>query len=505
MLAVEFAGLLAKGHAALKADQAAQAVPLLQRAVACAPGHAGAHHLLGMALDRTGRAQEAATALLRAVQLDPRRTEAAVHVAGILLRRGNRTAAAQVLVTAAAAAAEVDPVAAHLCRAQGLGMMDRLVEAAAEVRAVLAQQPHHAEAWRLLGNTRAAAGDLAAAREALRRAVALRPNDASTLLDVVRSGRVTEADLWVVTRIEAELARETLPTRQQMLLGFALGKAYDDLGKRDEAMRAFDRANSVRAQVLPFDSARLVRDVDRMIADFPDPLPCHLESTRAVFVVGMPRSGTTLVEQILSSHPHVAAGGEMQFWGETGIHCWRRQRDAGLAELRDGHGQALDTVSTAAARVTDKNPFNFALLGLIRLVLPSAYIIHCRRDPRDVCLSAYVTLFSGGEAWAASRSRLAFYYREYQRLVRHWRTVLPAERFLEIDYETTVAAPDAAARRLVAFCDLPWDDACLHPEANARPVHTASVYQVREAVHQRSVGKWRTYEAWLGELADLEP
>ena len=505
MPAVDFAGLLAEGHAALKADEAARAVGLLRRAVAAAPDHAGAQHLLGMALDRTGQAKEAAAALLRAMQLDPRRTEAAVHLAGILLRRGNRTGAAQVLVTAAAAAADVDPVAAHLCRAQGLGMMDRLAEAAAELRAVLARQPHHAEAWRLLGNTQAAAGDLAAARDAMRRAVALRPNDASTLLDLVRSGHVTEADLWLVARIEAELARETLPTRRQMLLGFALGKAYDDLGKRAEAMRAFDRANLVRAQVLPFEAARLVRDVDRTISDFPDAPPCQLENTRAVFIVGMPRSGTTLVEQILSSHPHVAAGGEMQFWGETGIHCWQQQREAGLEELRDAHARALDTISTAAARITDKNPFNFALLGLIRRVLPGAYIIHCRRDPRDLCLSAYMTLFSGGEAWAASRARLAFYYREYQRLMRHWRTVLPAERFLEIDYEATVAAPDAAARRLVAFCDLPWDDACLHPQANARPVHTASVYQVREAVHQRSVGKWRGYEAWLGELADLEP
>ena len=504
MPAKDLAGLLAEGHAALKAGRAAQAAALLRRAVACAPDHAGAHLLLGMALDRTGNADAALTALRRALQLAPHRTEPAAHAAGILLRRGDRHAAAKVMLTAAAAAADTDPVAAHLCRARGLGMIDCHAEAAGEARAVLARQPDHAEAWRLLGNALAASGDMAGARNALHHAVALCPNDASALLDLARSGRATEANLWLAARIEAELARETAPSRRQMLLGFALGKVYDDLGKPGDAMRAFDQANAIRAQAAPFEPTAMVRDVDRIISAFSDPLPCHLESSRAVFIVGMPRSGTTLVEQILSSHRQVAAGGEMQFWSDAGT-SWLRQGGANPTEVRDAHVRALEKVSISAARVTDKNPFNFAWLGLIRRVVPGAYIIHCRRDPRDTCLSAYMTLFSGGDAWAASRARLAAYYREYQRLMRHWRTVLPAARFLEVDYETLAGAPDVAARQLVAFCDLPWDDACLHPETNARPVHTASVYQAREAVHQRSVGKWRAYEAWLGELKDLAP
>jgi len=494
--------LLAAGHAALKADRVAQAVALLRRAVADAPDHAGAHHLLGMALDRAGQADAALAELLCALQLAPLRTEPAAQAAGILLRRGDRRAAANVMMAAATAVADADPVSAHLCRAQGLGMMDGHAEAAGEVRAVLARQPEHAEAWRLLGNTLAASGDMAGARDALRHAVALRPNDASALLDLARSGRVTKADGWLPAQVEAALARETGSTRRRMLLGFALGKAYDDLGRPEDAMRAFDLANAVRAQAAPFDTAAMARDVDRLIAAFPDPLPCQPESSRAVFIVGMPRSGTTLVEQILSSHSQVAAGGEMQFWGGAGV-AWLRQGGASLAGVRDAHARAMDDVSTVAARITDKNPFNFAWLGLIRRALPGAYIIHCRRDPCDVCLSAYMTLFSGGDAWAASRARLAAYYREYQRLMRHWRTVLPAERFFEVDYERVVAAPDIAARRLVAFCDLAWDDACLRPEANARPVYTASVYQARDAVHQRSVGKWRLYEPWLGELKDL--
>jgi hypothetical protein len=228
---------------------------------------------------------------------------------------------------------------------------------------------------------------------------------------------------------------------------------------------------------------------------------------RAVFIVGMPRSGTTLVEQILSSHPDVAAGGEMAFWGRR-APAWLAGTDpladdSRLADLARDYRGELSAISPTAARVTDKNPLNFAWLGLIRLAMPDAYIVHCRRNAVDTCLSCFMTSFSGGNSFAASRADLVFYYRDYARLMSHWRSTIPARRFLEIDYEELVTAPEVTTRRLVAFCELPWHPDCLAPERNRRSVQTASVVQARRPIYTGSVARWRRYHPWLGALQDL--
>jgi tetratricopeptide (TPR) repeat protein len=496
------ANLLARGHAALVAGRIADAVRFLTDAIANTPTHAGAHHLLGLALERQGNARAALAAFLRVLELVPGSTDAAIHASALLLSFGDRHGAANCLLSAAAAAALSNPAEAGICRARALGLLERHDAAAAVLRAVLSQFPDHAEAWRLLGNTLSVAGAMDQARAAFRRAMESKPRDASAVLDLVRSGRIAEADRDLVNRIERDLAQLDASPRHQVLLGFALGKAYDDLGEPANAMRAFDRANAIRARLSPFDRIGFTTDVDRIIVAFPGTTPHHADAGRAIIIVGMPRSGTTLVEQILSCHPDVAAGGEMAFWGQWGTR-WLAQGPADPATIRAEYAQVLDRVCATSARVTDKNPFNFAWLGLIRLVLPNATVIHCRRDPRDVCLSAYMTLFSGGNAWAANRDDLALFYRQYLRLMQHWRAVLPSQRLLEIDYEAIVADPAGAARQLVAFCGLDWNDACLRPEANPRPVHTASVYQAREAVHRRSAGRWRSYAPWLGALGSL--
>ncbi len=497
--------LLAQGHAAVQAGRNDEAARLLAQAAACDPAHAGVQHLLGIALERRGDPRGAMRAFARALALAPGLTDVAERASALLMARGDRRAAAACLIASAAAAA--DPVAGGLARARACALLERHADAASALRAVLAHRPEHAEAWRLLGATLSVAGEVEAGRAAFRRAMQADPDDAAAVLDLVRSARTTEADRTLVQAIARRLdGTGTLSARQRMLLGFALGKAHDDLNEPAAAIRAFDAANAIRARSSPFDRTGFAADVDRMIAAFPVGMDAAPDGggARAVLILGMPRSGTTLIEQILSSHPDVAAGGEMAFWGAAG-QAWLAAPDrAALARLRNRHAKALDAISANAALVTDKNPFNFAWLGLIRLVLPDAYVIHCRRDPRDTCLSAYMTLFSAGNAWAARREDLAFVYRQYVRLMAHWRAVLPARRFLEIDYELVVAAPEAAARALVAFCGLKWNEACLRPEANRRPVHTASVYQARERVHARSVGRWRAYAPWLGELATLQ-
>jgi hypothetical protein len=163
----------------------------------------------------------------------------------------------------------------------------------------------------------------------------------------------------------------------------------------------------------------------------------------------------------------------------------------------------LRRIGPDAARVTDKNPFNFLHLGAIQLTLPGSRAIHCRRDPIDTCLSVYFTRFATPLAFAYDRGDLVFYYRQYERLMAHWRALTPADRLLEIDYEALVSDREAVTRRMIAFCGLPWDAACLAPEGNSRRVNTASVWQARQPVYGSSVERWRRYEPWLGELGQL--
>jgi hypothetical protein len=231
----------------------------------------------------------------------------------------------------------------------------------------------------------------------------------------------------------------------------------------------------------------------------PDPTP--------VLIFGMPRSGTTLCEQILSSHPMVYGAGELQFWNRRGARMTHapivddeffvKAATDRLINLRERGG--------AAARITDKNPFNFEWAGLIHIVFPRATLIHCRRSPIDTALSIHQTFFSCRLEMPTGGAELVRYFRAYERLMEHWRWVLPPDRFLEVNYEDLTAAPEETSRRLIAHVGLEWDDRCLQPEMNTRRVNTASRWQVRQPIYRSSVDRWRRYEPYLGALADLAP
>jgi hypothetical protein len=232
----------------------------------------------------------------------------------------------------------------------------------------------------------------------------------------------------------------------------------------------------------------------------PSPVP--------VFILGMPRSGTTLVEQMLASHPQVHGAGELSDFtaavagldGPDGVPA-----DIGGAELRRIGARYVARVrplAPGALRITDKMPANFRFAGLIHLALPNARIIHLRRDPVDTCLSCFSILFGGDQPHTYDLGELGRYYRAYQRLMEHWRAVLPLGVMLEVQYEALVGDFEPQARRIVAHCGLEWDDACLDFYKTQRPVHTASAVQVRRPVYQTSVGRWRPPEDLLRPLLD---
>jgi hypothetical protein len=226
----------------------------------------------------------------------------------------------------------------------------------------------------------------------------------------------------------------------------------------------------------------------------------------------MPRSGSTLVEQIVASHPNVFGAGELPHFHRTAVElpaiqntttsypeCAALMNDSTVARLADEYLTHLDALSPHADRVTDKMPENFQHLGLISLLFPHARVIHCQRDPLDTCLSCYFLDFTGWLPFTYDLTKLGQYYQQYLRLMAHWRTALPTP-VLEVRYEDLVADKEAVSRRMIAFCGLDWDDACLAFHETDRPILTASHWQARQSIYKSSVGRWRRYEQHLGSL-----
>ena len=312
--------------------------------------------------------------------------------------------------------------------------------------------------------------------------------------------------------MRAALTTPGLDAAQRLRVHLALGKAADDLGDHALAMRELDAADELRRATVSFDAAAFVAETNRLIARLtPDLIARATElgcsDATPVLIVGMPRSGTTLIEQIVSSHPDVAPGGELNFWNERGAE-WHRggpsaTEAAFLGRAANDYLGLLRGIGPNAARVTDKMPFNFLWAGLIHLAFPRATIIHCRRAAIDTALSIHQTLFNPRLAFPTGGADLVTYFRCYRRLTDHWRRVLPADRYIEVDYEELTGAPEPVIRRIVAGCGLPWNDACLHPERNPRVVNTPSKWQARQPIYRDSVERWRRYEPWLGPLRAL--
>jgi tetratricopeptide (TPR) repeat protein len=372
-------------------------------------------------------------------------------------------------------------------------------------------------AYDLLGNLLSEFGRFDEARACFERAIAIAPLLAGNYYELVRCRPVTSDDDGLLQEMQAALATPGLEAVQRLRVHLAIGKAAEDLGDYALAMQHFDAADEVRRGTVRFDSAAFSTEIDRLIArctpEWIARAP-ELGSSDAtpVLIIGMPRSGTTLVEQIVSMHPEVGAGAELHFWNQRGAE-WHRSDAAGnetafvvsefLAKAAADYLGVLRAIAPKAARVTDKMPFNFLWAGLIHMAFPRSVIIHCRRAAIDTALSVHQTHFRPGLAFPTGGAELVAYFRDYQRLIDHWRSVLPADRFIEVDYEDLTRAPEPVIRRIIAACGLAWDDACLRPECNPRAVNTPSKWQARQPIYRTSVARWRRYEPWLGPLRAL--
>jgi len=345
----------------------------------------------------------------------------------------------------------------------------------------------------------------------------LDPAMAAPALNMSRARRFSEADLPEISRLEGLLLEPDIAEEARINLHFALGKMFDDCKRYDKAFEHFREANRFKRQRVHFDPEHFNRWVARIqnvctpkfferFAGVGDP------SERPVFIVGMPRSGTTLVEQILASHPRVHGAGELttifdivcalEHPGADGVKYPEVIATLDDAELQRSVRRYLDTlqeIDPQAARVTDKLPSNFFHLGFIAAMFPRAHLIHCRRDAMDTCLSNFVQMFAEGHYYSYDLSDVAVYYRGYEQIMAHWREVLPIPMY-EVQYEELVGNQERISRELVDHAGLEWDDRCLAFHETRRAVRTASNWQVRQPIYKTARKRWKNYGKNLAQL-----
>ncbi|MGO9937531.1 MAG: tetratricopeptide repeat protein, partial [Terracidiphilus sp.] len=429
------------GLACLEVGRLPDAIAALQRAVASNPRYTDAYFRLGIALEKLGNIGGAIAAYDRATKLQPSLAEAWFRTGALAYTLGHREEAIGCFRRAAATAGKTSY--GRLAKARALLIENRNQEAEEVLREALVADPENAMAYDLLGNLHSDLGRFDEARACFERAIAIAPLLAGSYYDLVRCRPVTSADAGLLERMKAALATPGLEASHRHRLHLAIGKAADDLGDYSLAMQHFDAADVVRRSSVPFDGAAFSNEIDRMIArctpEWIARAP-ELGSTDAtpVLIVGMPRSGTTLVEQIISMHPEVGAGDELNFWNACAAEWLRSGTEAGskkpfvlkdyLAKAAADYLGVLRAIAPEAARVTDKMPFNFLWAGLIHLAFPRALIIHCRRAAVDTALSIHQTHFHPSLAFPTGGAELVEYFRCYRRLTDHWRRVLPADR-----------------------------------------------------------------------------
>lgn len=384
--------------------------------------------------------------------------------------------------------------------------MRRPDEAARTYERALELEPDYVPALFNLGGLREESGDRERSRSLYERVLELEPHHSGALARLVHASRVERDDDPLLTTLDRALAAtQQDPVSQEELL-FARGKALDDLGRYAEAFAAYEAANALgKRRSPPYRLAAVAAAFDRVIAGCDR---AWLERVQTgsldspIFICGMFRSGSTLVEQILSAHPAITAGGELEFFPwltARRLGIWPDQALSAEREALEALGQAYTEhareLFPGAANVTDKRPDNFLYLGLIRAVFPAARIVYTRRDAADTCLSIWFQQL-GGLTYAADLAHIAHFHRQHERLMAHWRELCGSALFT-VDYDSLVQDPEPAVRGLLEFLGLPWDERCLDFRAAERPVQTASVWQVREALHTRSRGRWRHYAPQL--------
>ena len=530
----------------------AEASRLYRKILKAEPQSAEVHHLLGILFQQDGKIEQAIAHLKKAVKLNPDDEDAQNNLGAAFLASGDSHAAidcfaraliicpdfveahnnlgnayAEIREFEAAAAAykmalENNPSAPEILNNLAAVTNDlmRPEEAADYCRQAIAIKPNYAEAHNTLGNTLLVLGLIDEALESFREAVRLKPDFALPYWQIARLRDFQEPDEETAA-IEGLIKNSKIQTAQRIHLAFSLGKVYEDLGIYDDAFRYLSIGNSLRRIHLNFNFSQTKKDFGEAMSLFSSDFLANWLSAKStigiadetpIFILGMPRSGTSLVEQILASHKEVYGAGELAYLSKSlrehiGPFYSGNPREkadwltpANILKAAEQYLAALRQHSTTARFITDKMPHNFELIGMIRLMFPNAKIIHCRRNPADNGFALFKMNFSSDAySYAYDLSDIGRYYKLYNALMAHWHRVLP-DFIHDVCYEHLVEEQKAVTESLLDFCGLEWDEECMNFHRTSRPVKTASNAQVRQPIYRSSVGRWTNFQDHLEDM-----
>lgn len=499
----------------LKQRRPQDAIPVLSQAISLAPRSPVLHHNLAGAYRDANQPEDAILEYKIAISLAPQVSNSYFALATALIEQKRHEEAVAVL----SKVLEFESTAyANTQMAHALGQAERYEEAEKYLRKAIEIDPGDYGAHETLGIRLLDLGMFEEAVRSFEKAIAIDPDRAGPYFGISRCRRFGESDREMVRKMVSMTETPRRSPEELRELHYGIAKAFDEYGEYEAAMGHFDLANKFSRQTQlvgrPYSHDREERQIDQICSTFSKRFferhkDFGLDSDVPIFIVGMIRSGTTLTEQIISSHPDVGAAGELRFWIEAQDTEAVASIEKGVADkaalrsLASDYLASLRSFAPDKPHVTDKMPLNYFSLGLMYLMFPNARFIHCKRNPLDTCLSIYMTPFQASPEFFYDKRNIVHGYLQYERLMEHWRAILPAERFFEVRYEDLVADRVAVLPRLLEFCGLPWDDAVLKHETNERTIRTPSSWQARQPIYHSSVEKWKRYEPWLGEFAQL--
>jgi tetratricopeptide (TPR) repeat protein len=506
--------LLAQGNKCLEQGANAEAIEIFERLLKIDPHHAIALNNLGAALSRLSLYKEAETYFRAAIKQRPDFADAYSNLGAGFRCRGDIDESEKSLRSAL----RLNP--SHVDARTNLGMtlvlLNRIREAKAQFSKVLKSRPRSAQALFGLGQSAYLEGRFDESEKFLKRALQVSPKMPAAWAALSGLRRMTPSDAAWLQGAE-EIAASSIPPMEAAALRFAMGKYHDDVGQFTTAFENYREANELLKPLAEnYDRAARTTFVDALIRlhskeNLAAARSVVSTSMKPVFVVGMLRSGTSLTEQIIASHPMAQGAGELTCWGNV-VHEHRAAILQGLSpfdepamkRVAEAYLRTLENVGPTALRVVDKAPINSDYLGIIHSVFPNARIIYMQRDPIDTCLSCYFQNLSLARNFTLDLSDLAHYYGEHHRLMNHWRTALPQGSILEVNYEELVADQEGCTRKILNFIGLDWDTQCLNFQATERPIVTASFWQARQKIFKTSVQRWRNYEKFIDPLLRLK-
>jgi tetratricopeptide (TPR) repeat protein len=489
---------------------------MLKAAVDATPENGSAQANYGVALSTLGKIEEAAAAFEAAIRLNPNSIDPYNNLAALEMRRGDSARALELYHAALA----INPRKAelHANLANALLAIGEVQQSIIHYRQALAVSPNFAEAHYGLGQALRDMGDIADAIDQYESAMRFHPDHANAMLSFAMiSDSATSSQQ---SRIRKAYDRSRDGSENRMLLSFARGKLEDSNGDYESACRYYLEGNAIRRNQLDYSAEKAKAELQRITSVFDEDFLAErkdfgVSDDRPIFILGMPRSGTSLVEQILASHSRVTGAGEIPHFPQSVFKVMSRIGDldgsgriarmdkSDVAEIAENYASNMRQQTSQGNFFTDKLPANFMFIGMIRLVFPKARIVHCTRDPRDTCISMFKTFFpSGGHHFSYDWKEMADYYRAYSVLMDHWKSLF-GNTIIEANYETLVRNPNREIPALLDNVGLEFDPNCLEFHKIRRVVRTASAGQVRKPIYTSSIGNWRRCEPFLPGIRDI--